>query len=62
MVTILAERVRNIKPSATLTLDAKAKQLKKEGKDVIIFRSSGINSSNKIEIFKYNNVLQCNKW
>ena len=34
---MLAERVRNIAPSATLAIDAKAKQLKKEGKDVVIF-------------------------
>jgi len=34
---MLAERVRNISPSATLAIDAKAKQLKKEGKDVVIF-------------------------
>lgn len=37
VVTILSKRVQNIKPSATLTLDAKAKQLKKEGEDVVIF-------------------------
>ena len=34
---MLAKRVRNIAPSATLAIDAKAKQLKKEGKDVVIF-------------------------
>ena len=34
---MLSERVRNIAPSATLAIDAKAKQLKKEGKDVVIF-------------------------
>lgn len=34
---MLAERVRNIAPSATLSIDAKAKQLKKEGKDIVIF-------------------------
>ncbi len=34
---MLAERARNIAPSATLAIDAKAKQLKKEGKDVVIF-------------------------
>ena len=34
---MLAERVKNIVPSATLAIDAKAKQLKKEGKDVVIF-------------------------
>ncbi len=34
---MLAQRVRNIAPSATLAIDAKAKQLKKEGKDVVIF-------------------------
>ena len=34
---MLSERVRNIAPSATLSIDAKAKQLKKEGKDVVIF-------------------------
>lgn len=37
MVKILSNRVTNINPSATLALDAKAKQLKKEGKDVVIF-------------------------
>ena len=34
---MLANRVKNIAPSATLAIDAKAKQLKKEGKDVVIF-------------------------
>jgi len=34
---MLAQRVMNITPSATLAIDAKAKQLKKEGKDVVIF-------------------------
>ena len=34
---MLSRRARNIAPSATLAIDAKAKQLKKEGKDVVIF-------------------------
>ncbi|MBI2659368.1 pyridoxal phosphate-dependent aminotransferase [Candidatus Woesearchaeota archaeon] len=34
---MLAQRVKNIAPSATLAIDAMAKQLKKEGKDVVIF-------------------------
>ena len=34
---MLSKRIRNIAPSATLAIDAKAKQLKKEGKDVVIF-------------------------
>ncbi len=34
---MLAQRVKNISPSATLAIDTKAKQLKKEGKDVVIF-------------------------
>ena len=34
---MLSQRVRNISPSATLAIDAKAKQLKKEGKDIVIF-------------------------
>lgn len=34
---MVSERVRNIAPSATLAIDAKAKQLRKEGKDVVIF-------------------------
>jgi aspartate aminotransferase len=34
---MLSQRVRNIAPSATLAIDAKAKQLKKEGKDIVIF-------------------------
>ncbi len=34
---MLADRVKNIAPSATLAIDAKAKQLKKEGRDVVIF-------------------------
>src|SRR3989338_5092830 len=34
---MLSNRVKNIVPSATLSIDAKAKQLKKEGKDVVIF-------------------------
>ena len=34
---MLAERVRGIAPSATLAIDAKAKQLRKDGKDVVIF-------------------------
>lgn len=35
--TLLSERVKNIAPSATLAVDSKAKQLKKEGKDMVIF-------------------------
>src|SRR3989338_8744143 len=34
---MLSQKVRNIAPSATLAIDAKAKQLKKEGKAVVIF-------------------------
>ncbi len=34
---MLSDRVRNIAPSATLAVDSKAKQLKKEGKDVLNF-------------------------
>ena len=34
---MLSQRIRNIAPSATLAIDSKAKQLKKEGKDVVIF-------------------------
>ena len=34
---MLAQRVGNIAPSATLAIDAKAKQLRKDGKDVVIF-------------------------
>ena len=34
---MISQRVMNIAPSATLAIDAKAKQLKKEGKDVVIF-------------------------
>src|SRR3989338_1343250 len=34
---MLSHRIRNIAPSTTLAIDAKAKQLKKEGKDVVIF-------------------------
>ena len=34
---MISQRVKNIAPSATLAIDAKAKQLKKEGKDVVIF-------------------------
>lgn len=34
---MLSNRISNIAPSATLAIDAKAKQLKKEGKDVVIF-------------------------
>jgi len=37
MKEILSQRVKNIAPSATLAIDAKAKQLKKEGKDMVIF-------------------------
>ncbi len=37
MKEILSQRVKNIAPSATLAIDAKAKQLKKEGKDIVIF-------------------------
>ncbi len=36
-ITVNSQRIRNISPSATLAIDAKAKQLKKEGKDVVIF-------------------------
>lgn len=34
---LISERVKNISPSATLAVDSKAKQLKKEGKDIVIF-------------------------
>ncbi|MAG91751.1 aspartate aminotransferase [Candidatus Woesearchaeota archaeon] len=34
---MLSARIRGISPSATLAVDAKAKQLKKEGKDMVIF-------------------------
>jgi len=34
---MLSQRVRNIAPSATLAIDAKAKQLRRDGKDVVIF-------------------------
>lgn len=34
---MLSQRVRNISPSATLAIDSKAKHLRKEGKDVVIF-------------------------
>src|SRR3989344_2964866 len=34
---MLSQRVKNVAPSATLSIDAKAKQLKKAGKDVVIF-------------------------
>jgi aspartate aminotransferase len=37
MAHIISNRVKNIAPSATLAVDAKAKQLKKEGKDIVIF-------------------------
>lgn len=34
---MISQRVKNISPSATLAIDAKAKQLRNEGKDVVIF-------------------------
>src|SRR3989344_7302940 len=34
---MLSHRVKNITSSATLAIDSKAKQLKKEGKDMVIF-------------------------
>ncbi len=34
---MVSDRVKNITPSATLAIDSKAKQLKKEGKDIVIF-------------------------
>src|SRR3989338_3280245 len=34
---MVSQRAGNIAPSATLAIDSKAKQLKKEGKDVVIF-------------------------
>jgi len=34
---LVSKRVKQISPSATLAIDTKAKQLKKEGKDVVIF-------------------------
>src|SRR3989344_6858874 len=34
---MLSHRVKNITSSATLSIDSKAKQLKKEGKDMVIF-------------------------
>src|SRR3989338_6527201 len=34
---MLSKRIMNIAPSATLAIDAKAKQMKKDGKDVVIF-------------------------
>jgi aspartate aminotransferase len=35
--SVISERVKNIAPSATLAVDSKAKQLKKDGKDIVIF-------------------------
>ncbi|HLG24958.1 MAG TPA: pyridoxal phosphate-dependent aminotransferase [Candidatus Nanoarchaeia archaeon] len=37
MTNNLTKRVLNIAPSATLAIDSKAKQLKKDGKDMVIF-------------------------
>ena len=37
MILLISNRVKNIAPSATLAIDAKAKQLKKEGKDILNF-------------------------
>ena len=34
---MISNRVKNINPSATLAIDTRAKQLKKEGKDIVIF-------------------------
>ena len=34
---MISNRAKNIAPSATLAIDAKAKQLRKEGKDIVIF-------------------------
>ena len=34
---MVSDRVKNITPSATLAIDSKAKQLKKEGKDIVVF-------------------------
>ncbi|MEK6949698.1 MAG: aminotransferase class I/II-fold pyridoxal phosphate-dependent enzyme, partial [Nanoarchaeota archaeon] len=34
---MVSDRVKNITPSATLAIDSKAKQLKKEGKNVLNF-------------------------
>ncbi|MEK6943311.1 MAG: pyridoxal phosphate-dependent aminotransferase [Nanoarchaeota archaeon] len=34
---MLSKRIMNIAPSATLAIDSKAKQMKKDGKDVVIF-------------------------
>ena len=34
---MVSQRAGNIAPSATLAIDSKAKQLKKEGNDVVIF-------------------------
>jgi len=34
---MLSERVKNIQPSATLAISAKAKQIKKQGNDIVIF-------------------------
>lgn len=36
-VKMLAKRALNIAPSATLAIDAKAKQLKKNGEDIVVF-------------------------
>ena len=37
MTQLISSKIKNIAPSATLAVDAKAKQLKKEGKDILIF-------------------------
>lgn len=34
---MLSDRVKNIQPSATLAISAKAKQMKKQGRDIVIF-------------------------
>jgi aspartate aminotransferase len=36
-VQLISNKIKNIAPSATLAVDAKAKQMKKEGKDILIF-------------------------
>lgn len=37
LIKMLAKRALNIAPSATLAIDAKAKQLKKNGEDIVVF-------------------------
>jgi len=59
VILLISNRVKNIAPSATLAIDAKAKQLKKEGillsKPTSYGKEGSINSAHREKIMHYIN-------